>query len=557
VDGSGGLGYVPRVFRKALIRSDSCSTLSSANTQCPISLFAGHEHECLIELFESVVGTFRITQPGSSVATSLVAGEAARKKVGILDIRGKQFRLHPVPLTQVRSFVTTEISLKQKAELDPDDPKIDSKVTAVLEEEVALMIMNAREKRTELIQDARDSFNSIKEEDLKYRLQKPNEVLVRIRVDHQGFTTLNNQRFGAKFVGEVANPTDILLFHRKKDPKLASAVSKKKMEPVAPDEMRQTNFEDVVKEELKVKDDKMKILTVKEMERAMEDYVDKNMPRSIPDVANNSLDRKVKMLVRSGKEKIENPSQIEECLAEGVSLAEDQEEEGDQASQKSARSKTNKTKKRSSEAEEESVSQSSGKGRSRKKSFEDSDDEVSQNKGKENSFESDEEENKTTARASKKRAPAKRSAPKQDTARKAARRQKLLEWSDEEEEDDDMMDVEPIKPKARPNRASSSREKPSYKDDSDDNWGDDDSDAIEVDDDEDDVLVIDEEEPKKTKRKTKKASKSTGKASAKRTTKKRQYFDDSSDEDYGRRRGSQKDLDDDWGTAATGTSGRM
>jgi double-strand break repair protein MRE11 len=32
----------------------------------------GHEHECLIDFHESVVGTFRITQPGSSVATSLV-----------------------------------------------------------------------------------------------------------------------------------------------------------------------------------------------------------------------------------------------------------------------------------------------------------------------------------------------------------------------------------------------------------------------------------------------------------------------------------------------------
>jgi double-strand break repair protein MRE11 len=52
----------------------------------------GHEHECLIEFFESVVGTFRITQPGSSVATSLVSGEAARKKIGILDINGRNFR---------------------------------------------------------------------------------------------------------------------------------------------------------------------------------------------------------------------------------------------------------------------------------------------------------------------------------------------------------------------------------------------------------------------------------------------------------------------------------
>jgi len=40
----------------------------------------GHEHECDIEVTESVVGTFRISQPGSSVATSLVEGESMRKK---------------------------------------------------------------------------------------------------------------------------------------------------------------------------------------------------------------------------------------------------------------------------------------------------------------------------------------------------------------------------------------------------------------------------------------------------------------------------------------------
>jgi double-strand break repair protein MRE11 len=41
-------------------------------------------------------------------------------------------------------------------------------------------------------------------------------VLVRLKVDHTGFPALNNQRFGARFVGQVANPTDILLFHKRK-----------------------------------------------------------------------------------------------------------------------------------------------------------------------------------------------------------------------------------------------------------------------------------------------------------------------------------------------------
>lgn len=42
------------------------------------------------------------------------------------------------------------------------------------------------------------------------------QVLVRLKVDHTGFPALNNQRFGARFVGQVANPTDILLFHKRK-----------------------------------------------------------------------------------------------------------------------------------------------------------------------------------------------------------------------------------------------------------------------------------------------------------------------------------------------------
>lgn len=71
----------------------------------------GHEHECLITPSESLVGTFRITQPGSSVATSLTMGEAKRKQIGILDVRGSQFRLKPVPLGSVRSFAIGEVCL--------------------------------------------------------------------------------------------------------------------------------------------------------------------------------------------------------------------------------------------------------------------------------------------------------------------------------------------------------------------------------------------------------------------------------------------------------------
>jgi double-strand break repair protein MRE11 len=39
---------------------------------------------------------YHISQPGSSVATSLTEGEAKEKCVGILKIRGKKFAIEPV-----------------------------------------------------------------------------------------------------------------------------------------------------------------------------------------------------------------------------------------------------------------------------------------------------------------------------------------------------------------------------------------------------------------------------------------------------------------------------
>ena len=39
--------------------------------------------------------------------------------------------------------------------------------------------------------------------------------MVRLRIEHSGFSTLNNQRFGSKFVGDVSNLTDMLLFSKK------------------------------------------------------------------------------------------------------------------------------------------------------------------------------------------------------------------------------------------------------------------------------------------------------------------------------------------------------
>ena len=188
----------------------------------------GHEHECNIIPSESAVGTFRITQPGSSVATSLTEGESLAKNVGILDIRGAQFRLLPIPLMQVRSFAMGNICLSETA-LDCEDIRVDAAMTELLEKEVEKLIAEARStsrllKRSKQIKrsggegggvgvggdesqvngdciDGGDDKSLIKK--LAFHVDKPERVLVRLKVEHSGFSTLHNQRFGSRFVNEV------------------------------------------------------------------------------------------------------------------------------------------------------------------------------------------------------------------------------------------------------------------------------------------------------------------------------------------------------------------
>ena len=105
----------------------------------------GHEHECLIHPTESLVGTFRIIQPGSSVATSLTAGEARRKQVGLLEIKGGNFRLTAKTLGNVRSFSVGEVVLGDHARerggvLDVEDPHVEDRMSELLEAEVNALV---------------------------------------------------------------------------------------------------------------------------------------------------------------------------------------------------------------------------------------------------------------------------------------------------------------------------------------------------------------------------------------------------------------------------------
>ncbi|KAM3217741.1 hypothetical protein P3L10_027184 [Capsicum annuum] len=81
----------------------------------------GHEHECLVDPQEVPGMGFHITQPGSSVATSLIEGESKQKHVLLLEIKGNQYRPTKIPLNSVRPFEYTEVVLKDEPDIDPND----------------------------------------------------------------------------------------------------------------------------------------------------------------------------------------------------------------------------------------------------------------------------------------------------------------------------------------------------------------------------------------------------------------------------------------------------
>ena len=171
----------------------------------------GHEHECLINPRYNPETSFHVMQPGSSVATSLVPGEAVSKQVAILKITGKKFECETIQLKTVRPFVMKEIMLRD----EPGMAKVAkrdnnrSDITRHLEKEVDNLIREAKNNWVE----AQDN-----EDDEELEIPLP---LVRLRVEYSApeggrFDCENPQRFSNRFVGKVANVNDVIQFHRKK-----------------------------------------------------------------------------------------------------------------------------------------------------------------------------------------------------------------------------------------------------------------------------------------------------------------------------------------------------
>eukprot|EP00850_Spirogloea_muscicola_P003360 SM000013S26529 [mRNA] locus=s13:836504:842759:- [translate_table: standard] len=143
----------------------------------------------------------------------------------LVDPQGSQYRPTKIPLQSVRPFKFADVSLKDQSDLNAAD---EGAVLKFLEGKVHEMINFAGLHRAEEA--------------------PPMLPLIRVRVDYTGFTTINPQRFGQRFVGKVANPHDILLFTKAPKKRATADENIEDVEMLRPEELNQQNIEALVGE---------------------------------------------------------------------------------------------------------------------------------------------------------------------------------------------------------------------------------------------------------------------------------------------------------------------
>ncbi|KAH7337758.1 Metallo-dependent phosphatase-like protein [Rhizoctonia solani] len=243
----------------------------------------GHEHDCRI-VPEPVAGKeYFITQPGSSVATSLADGEAIPKHVALLEIQHNTFQLTPIPLRTVRPFVLDDVNLSEAAETDGIDITNQVSVMKFLRERVNALIEQAQEEWHERNEAAGISPAEAGE------MMLP---LVRLKVETTGVSVMSNPvRFSQEFIGRVANPRDVLVFHRAKtmskgvadEPELSID------DPTIPvaEKLQKVRVQNLVREYLAAQE--LQLLGELGMSDAIQTFVEKDENRSISEFVNNSL----------------------------------------------------------------------------------------------------------------------------------------------------------------------------------------------------------------------------------------------------------------------------
>ncbi|KIW33966.1 DNA repair protein (mre11) [Cladophialophora immunda] len=259
----------------------------------------GHEHECDIEPRLNPEMNFKVMQPGSSVATSLIPGEAVPKKVAILTITDREMACEPIRLKTVRPFVYKDIALAA----DKDAVRIAKSKDDHRAELTRHMIKIV----DGLIEQAKEEWLEAQEE-RQYPDEEQEECplpLIRLRVETTSadgigkFDIENPQRFSNRFIDKVANTNDVVQFHVKKKnaaARVARDAQADKEIMARVQGLEAIKVENLVREFLQAQS--LTILPQNCFGEAVSQYVDKDDRHAMELFVNKSLADQIKHLVR-------------------------------------------------------------------------------------------------------------------------------------------------------------------------------------------------------------------------------------------------------------------
>ncbi|KAI0872446.1 double-strand break repair protein mus-23 [Hypoxylon argillaceum] len=251
----------------------------------------GHEHECLIDPRHNPETGFHVMQPGSSVATSLVPGEAVAKHVAVVSVTGRDFSVEKHRLKSVRPFATAEIILATDKRFKGLEKKKDNRP------ELTRRLMEIVE---EMIEEANVEWESLQDDDVSEN-ERP-RPLIRLKVEYTApegghYDIENPQRFSNRFSDKVANTNDVVHFYRKKTVQKRGTATNALSEEVVASlaEMDSVKVAKLVEEYLKAQS--LKILPQAPFGDAVVQFVDKDDKHAMEQFVSESLSGQVKQML--------------------------------------------------------------------------------------------------------------------------------------------------------------------------------------------------------------------------------------------------------------------
>ncbi|XP_043247930.1 double-strand break repair protein MRE11 [Colletes gigas] len=157
----------------------------------------GHEHECRITP-EFVTDTeYFVSQPGSSIATSLCEAEAKPKHIGLLSIKDMKFKMKKIKLQTVRPFVFDNLILC--------DQNISANYNQSLSESVYTFVDDYIENV--LVPKAAEQLTN--------HPKQPIQPLIRLRIFYSSDDEIFDEiTLVQKYCDEIANPMDMIVFRK-------------------------------------------------------------------------------------------------------------------------------------------------------------------------------------------------------------------------------------------------------------------------------------------------------------------------------------------------------